>query len=153
MRYFKILILVVIISSLTGCIEIPEFKGISNFKIEKLTQEKVSFNLDVTVFNPNGFGIKIKRSAFDLYVDEEYIGKAHLTKAFKMKRKKTTVDNVPIEIELEKGAMFKLARYITKSSVNVRLKGKLKASVFGIPRKKEIDETKTINPKDLNIKV
>lgn len=142
---------VVLLSVLSSCFDVPEFNGISNFKLDKVNSDKVHFNLDAKVFNPNGYGIRIRKSSFDIFLNDIYIGKAKIKKAFKMKRKCETTCHVPIELTLEKGMLMKLMAMATKRSVDVRLKGVLKASVMGIPKREKIDEQKTINPKNLNL--
>lgn len=152
MYHFKALVLYLVVLFLfTGCIEEPEFKGASDFKLDEINKEHVMFNVDVSVFNPNGYALKVRKSTFDLYIDDLYIGEAKLLDKYKMKRKSTTLGNVPVEIVLQDGMMLKLMRFVSKKSVNLRLKGTLKASVLGIPNKQEIDQTKTVNLKDLNI--
>lgn len=146
-----IVLTVVLISILTSCFEVPKFKGISNFKLDELNADKVHFNLDANVFNPNGYGIRIRKSTFDLYVGDKYVGKAKIKKSFKMKRKRESTCHVPVELKLEKGMLMQLMALATKRSLEVNVKGILKASVMGIPRREKIDERKTINPKDLKL--
>lgn len=142
---------VALVSILSSCFDVPEFKGISNFKLDELNSDKVHFNLDARVFNPNGYGIRIRRSTFELYLGDKYVGEAKIKKSFKMKRKRESTCHVPVELKLEKGMLMKLMALATKRSIDVRVKGVLKASVWGVPRREKIDERKTINPKDLNL--
>ncbi|WP_107039347.1 LEA type 2 family protein [Brumimicrobium mesophilum] len=135
----------------TSCVENPQFKGISNFKIENINREKISFNVDVEAFNPNGYNLKVRKSNFNLYMNDQYVGKAFLLEKYKMKRKTTTLDNVPVEILLEPGIMMKLMKIAMGGTVKLRLEGTLKASAIGIPVKKELDQTRDFDLKDLNI--
>lgn len=152
MQYLKVLFTaLLLLCSITSCIEEPEFKEANNFKLEEFNKDHILFNVDVSVFNPNGYALKVRKSIFDLYIDDTYIGEAKLLENYKMKRKRTTLGNVPVEIILQDGMMFKIMRFASKKSVDLRLKGTLKASAFGIPNKQEIDQTKTVNFKDLNI--
>lgn len=152
MKNLKVVFLaVIVLFSVSSCFEEPEFKGASNFKLDEFNQDHIRFNVDVSVFNPNGFALKVRKSTFDLYVNDVYIGEAKLLKKYKMKRKKTTLGNVPVEVKLEKGVIFQLMRFMKDKSVELRLKGKLKASALGIPNKQDIDQTKTVNLEDMNI--
>jgi len=132
----------------TGCVENPTFKGVSNLKIDHVNKEKLSFNLDISTFNPNNYKLKVRKSSFNLYL---YVGEAFLLKKYKMNKNTTTLDNVPIEILLEKGVMIKLMKIAMGGTVKLRMKGILKASALGLPVRREIDQTKDIDLKDLNI--
>ena len=136
---------------LTSCFDIPEFKGVSNFKMGELRQNKISFDVNVAVYNPNGYGIRVRPSTFDVFVNDEYVGEAKLKKAFKMKRKKTTDCFVPVEVQLEPGILMKLMKWAMAKTVNLRLKGILKASVLAIPKREKVDEIRPINMRDLNL--
>ncbi|HLW30315.1 MAG TPA: LEA type 2 family protein [Brumimicrobium sp.] len=148
-KYFFALLSVILLT--TGCIEDPEYKGASNFKIDEINKDKVSFNVDISTYNPNGYKLKVRKSKFKVYLNDEFIGNARLSKKYKMKKKTTTLENVPVEILLEKGVFLSLMKIVTKGTVKLRLEGVLKASVVGIPVRKKIDQTRSINLKDLNI--
>ena len=137
----------------TSCFDLPEFKGASNFKMGELRSNKVNFSLDVNVFNPNGYGIKVRPSEFDVFIGKDYVGKAKLQKSFKMRRKKNTVCHVPLELSLEPGMIMKLMKWAQSRSLEVRLEGVLKASVMGLPKREKINEMKTINPRDLGLNI
>ena len=152
MRSFKfIFALLTIVFVFTGCIENPEFKGVSNLKIDDINREKISFNVDVSAYNPNNYKLKVRKSTFDLYMNEIYIGEAYLLKNYKMNKNTTTLDNVPVEVLLEKGVMMKLMKIALGGTVKLRLEGTLKAAVVGFPVRKKVDQTKDFNLKDLDI--
>lgn len=151
MKWFLRLLIFVSLFSLTSCFDIPEFKGVSNFKLDEFKGNHISFQLDVDVFNPNGYGIRVRPSVFDVYVNNEYIGKGKLDKSFKMRRKKNTVCHLPITIDLERGIMMKLVRWAQAGKVELKLDGDLKVRVAGIPKKEKVQQSKEINLKDLNI--
>ena len=152
MKNFKYFIAILSVLFLTtGCLENPEYKGVSNFKLDEINKEKISFNLDVSAYNPNGYNLKVRKSHFKLYLNDEYIGNAHLLQKYKMKKRITTLDNVPVEVFLEKGVLLSLMKVVSQGTVKVRIEGILKASVVGIPVRTHIDQTKNVDMKDLNI--
>lgn len=151
MKNLKVVFLaVIVLFSVSSCFEEPEFRGASNFKLDEFNQDHVLFNVDISVFNPNGYALKVRKSTFDVYINDVHIGEAKLLDKYKMKRKQTTLGNVPVEVKLGQGVIFKLMRFLKDESVKLRLKGDLKASVLGIPNKQEIDQSKTVSLKDLN---
>lgn len=134
-----------------SCIEEPEFKGFSNFKLDTYDNNVLLFNVDLLVNNPNKFGIKVKKSFLDVYIGDSYVGKGKLTKAIKVKRKQESTITIPIELALEKGALFKLMRLATAKKTAVRLEGVVRGSAIGIPKRVKVNKTIEMNIKDLGI--
>lgn len=151
MKRLVVYIIIFLGFTLSSCFDIPEFEGVSNFKMGEIKDNTLNFSVDVDVFNPNGYGIRVRPSVFDVYVGETHIGKGKLKKSFKMKRKKSTSCHVPVEIELDRGMLFKLMGLMQAKNLDIRLAGVLKASVMGIPRREKIDEKRKINLKDLDL--
>ena len=153
MKNIQLLLFLFLAFTLSGCFEYQdvEFKEVNNFKMGSLKEGKVTFDIDATLFNPNVYAITVKPSEVDVFVGDDYIGIAKLLRKVKMKKKETALYSIPLELTLEKGAMFKLMRYITKKEITLRVKGKVKGSVLGFSKKIEINEKKTIRTKDLKL--
>ena len=101
--------------------------------------------MDIELNNPNWYAIKVKPSFLDVYVEGEFLGKAHLLDKIKLKRKKTGLYNIKVELLGEPGVMRKVMKYALKKEIKIRLVGKVKAGVFIISKKLKVDETKTID--------
>jgi len=139
-------LLILLITSLTSChFTQPKFQGGEKFEMGVISGREVKLTVEGDVLNENGFGIKLKPSIFDMYVEDIYIGKVHLDKKLKLKRKKTTHLVAPITVNLEQGVMFKAMRLIRKDKLNIQLKGEAKVGVFIFTKKMLIDEVKVIN--------
>lgn len=138
---------------LTSCanFEEPEFRGSEGMKLEKMEGKKISFTAGVTVYNPNWFGIKIKPSNVEVYIEDQFMGKIYLDKKVKMKAKSESLLSFPLFGELEDGAMITLLRYANAENVRIHIKGKVKGGVFIFSKKFEIDETRTISGKNLKL--
>jgi len=95
--------------------------------------------------NPNFFSIKIKPSTLDLFVEDEYVGKAVLLEKVKIIKKKTGTYIARVELLGEDGVLRKLLKYALKPELKIRVKGKVKGSVYGITKRIDVDETKTID--------
>lgn len=149
---YYLFFLLFIVPFLSGCFTAPKFNGVDNFKLNKFQENTVDFSLNVKLFNPNGYGIKIRPSKFDVYINGDFVGKATLQKSFKIKRKSESNCLALISLELEKGkSMRLLALANLKSGIDIRLGGYVKASVMGIPKKEKIDQSKHVNLRDLNL--
>lgn len=120
-------------------------------KFEKMDGKNISFTAGVKMYNPNWFGVKIKKSHLDVYVEEQYMGKVYLEKKVKLKAKQESSLIFPLLATLEDGAMLTILRYSKAENVSVRFAGKVKGGVWIFSKKMEINETKTISGKDLRL--
>ncbi len=145
---FYSLILLLLLSSCA--VEALEFVGSDGFKMDKMDGKEILFTAGVKVNNPNWFGIKIKRSAVDVYIEDQLMGKVQLEKKVKMKAKRESTLTLPLKAVLEDGALITMMRYASKENVNVRIKGKVKGGVWIFSKKIEIDEKRQISGKDLS---
>lgn len=148
--YFLIFLLGTILCSCAN-FEEPEFKGSEGLKLEKMEGKKISFTAGAKVYNPNWFGIKIKPSHVEVYIEDQLMGEIYLDKKVKMKAKSESSLIFPLIGELEDGAMITLMRYASKENVRVQIKGKVKGGVWIFSKKFEVDETRTVSGKDLKL--
>jgi LEA14-like dessication related protein len=142
--------LAAIISSCAN-FEEPEFISSNGLKMGKIEGKKISITADVVVANPNWFGIKIKPSNLDVYIENQYMGKIYLEKKVKMKAKRESTLSMDLRAELADGAMITALKYANKENVKVHLTGKVKGGVWLFSKKIAIDETKTISGKNLKL--
>lgn len=131
--------------------ENPVFKGGETFSVQKIEGRNLKFTAGGIIYNPNKYTIKVKPSTLDVYLNDEYMGKVHLDKKIKMKKKQDTPISAPFTATLNEGAMFKAMRLANGGPVTVRLKGKVKAGVFIFSKKLDVDETRSMN--DLNLRM
>ena len=132
-------------------IQEPEFRGSDGFKLEKIEGKEIRFSFAAKVYNPNWFGIRVKPSHLEVYLEDQFMGKIFLDKKVKIKARRESDLNVGLRAELEDGAMITALRYSKADSVEVRLKGKVKGGVFILSKKFELDEKRTISGKNLRL--
>ncbi len=149
MKYLSFLFVLILISSCT--FYEPEYRGGESVQMGELKGRELTLSVAVDIFNENKFGITVKPSTLDVYIEDSYIGKVHLDEKFKMKRKSVTRITAPLTITLENGILFKLMRYANQPEIKVRLKGDVKAKALLITKKLPVDETKTIKGLKLNL--
>jgi LEA14-like dessication related protein len=145
-------LMVCLVFLLTSCFEFQEldFKGMEGIKPIKIEKKNIDLALDVRVCNENFFAIKIKPCFVEVLVEGELIGTAKLNQKVKLIRKKEGLYNVPLQLQLEDKMFFKLVKFALREKVAVRLKGVIKGSVYGIPKKIKIDETIDVAGKYFN---
>lgn len=148
----KYLFLPFILLLITSCTFYqPEYRGGESVQMGQLKGKELTLSASVDLFNENPFGITVKPSTLDVYLEDTYVGKMHLDKKFKLKRKSVTRITAPLTITLENGVLFKLIRLASKKNIKVRINGDVKAAVLLITKKIPVDETKTIN--GINLKL
>lgn len=137
---------------ITSCdVEQPTVRDVSHFKLNELNKDKVSFNIDVTAYNPNNYKIKVRKSTLKLYINDKFIGNAQLTKKYSMEKMTTTTGNVPVTVLLDKRVYGSLLRMVAGGKVKLKIEGPLKLSVRGFPVKRDISKVKRIDLKDIGI--
>ncbi len=143
----------IIVSLLSSCkFYEPELRGGESFQMKKMDGKEVLFTAGAKVYNGNWFGVKVKPSTLDLYIDGDYMGKVHLLKKVKMRAKKETDLQAEFLAELEGNALVKSLGLALKGDVDVRLKGKIKGGVFIFSKKIDFDETRKMSGKNLRSK-
>ncbi|MES2004874.1 MAG: LEA type 2 family protein [Bacteroidota bacterium] len=55
-----------------------DYRDIKNVKIESVGYDKTALSMDLVYYNPNGFGVDLKKVDCDVYVDNNYLGKFQL---------------------------------------------------------------------------
>ena len=136
-----------------GCLDFnsPELRGAEEFSIQKIDGKEIKVNAKANMYNDNCFSVKIKPSDLELYVEGESIGTVRLDKKVKLKRRKETPIEANLTATLNDGAIMKMMKYVGRSEVEVRLKGKAKGGVFIFSKKIDIDETKKISTSGLKL--
>lgn len=134
---------------LNSCLEFQEveFVDMEDIKIEKVEGRKLSLLISVKLLNPNIFSIKIKPSIVDVYIEEQLVGKINLNNKIKIIKRKEKTYAVPLQVDLEDGALIKFLKYSFKEKIKIHIKGKVKGSVFGITKKIDVDEIQEIDGK------
>lgn len=122
----------------------PEMRGKEEIKISKINGKSIEFTAAATVYNPNWYGVKVKPSELELYVEGDYMGTVQLNRKVKLKRKKENDLEATFTATLEDGVLMKAMKFAAKKEIKVRLKGKIKGGVFIFSKKFDFDETKTI---------
>lgn len=149
MKYLFLPFIVLLITSCT--FYEPEYRGGESVQMGQLKGKELTLSVSVDLYNENKFGITVKPSTLDVYLEDTYIGKVHLDEKFKMKRKSVTRITAPLTITLENGVLFKLIRLANQKKIKVRINGDVKTSVLLLTKKLPVDETKTINGINLNL--
>lgn len=55
-----------------------EYRDLRNFTIETIGYNQTALAMDLVYYNPNGFGVDLRKVDCDVYVDNTYLGKFQL---------------------------------------------------------------------------
>jgi LEA14-like dessication related protein len=66
-----------LVAGLMGCgnVKEPEFRSVGHFKVKTLGLQQTTIGFNVTYFNPNNFGVTVKETEADVYMDSVFLGK------------------------------------------------------------------------------
>lgn len=162
MKMTKQITAIILLSFLFSLFSCNAYQDVEMLKVDlksigDIKNDNVTINLAMEVNNPNGYNIKIKKSTFDLFIEGDKIGEAHMTDDILLKKR--TQDVYPFSIKTNYKSLVasitkkSLQIILGKSHIDLRLKGKVKAKVYGLGKKFDVDVTEKLDIKELMKKV
>ena len=109
-----------------------EYKTYHNFTIENLGFNNSAISLDLEYYNPNNFGMQLKSTDLDIFINGNLLGHSSLDTLIRIPRRDTF--SIPVKFNVDMQNVFKNAwNTLIGKEVLVRLSGKVrvgKANVF-----------------------
>lgn len=135
----KATLLFVLFVGLISCgkIQDPEFRKLQDFGIRKLGLQETTVGFTATYFNPNNFGVTVKEAAFDVSIDNVFLGKFNQVQAVDVT---SNADfSIPMEgkIDVRTALKMNLQELIGKE-VLVKAVGKVRVGKGGVFITKDI---------------
>ena len=121
-----------------------EYQTFHNFSIQKLGFNNSTVSLDIVYYNPNNFGMQLRNSDMDIYIDGSMLGHSSFDTLIRIPRRDTFT--LPVKFNVNMQNIYKNAwSALTGKEVTVKLTGKIrigKANVFmSFPVNYETKET------------
>jgi|GEM_PF-1327501 len=118
-----------------------EFLEMKNFQVSK-SEDKILIKFDYVIQNDNWYGVTIKPSLLNLNIANSDCGDVYIPKKIKIKRKSKA--SYPFVLvgdasKFSKSGLMSVWNMFTKGSVDLIMKGKLKAGIFGLTKKWDLD--------------
>jgi len=118
-----------------------EFLAMENFQVSK-SEDKILIKFDYVIKNDNWYGVTIKPSLLNLSIANSDCGDVYIPKKIKIKRKSES--SYPFVLvgdvsKFSKSGFLSVWNMFTKGSVDMILKGKIKAGIFGLTKKWNLD--------------
>lgn len=102
-----------------------EYKTYHNFSIRDLGFTKSTVSLDLEYYNPNNFGLQLKNTDLDIYIDGKMLGHSTSDSLIQIPRKNTFL--LPVTFIVDMRNAFKNAwSTLSGKEVSLRLSGKIK---------------------------
>jgi LEA14-like dessication related protein len=109
-----------------------EYRDFKNFTVEKLGFASTAVKMDLIYYNPNSFGLQLKRTDLDVYIEGTYLGRTSQEYQISIPRKAEF--NIPIKIDVDMKNLLKNGfTALSKKEVLVKVVGSVKigkANVF-----------------------
>lgn len=108
-----------------------DYRDMKNFKIDSLGFDHSNVSMDLVYFNPNNFGVELKKVDCDVYVEHNYVGKFNLDTLMHITKRSEFA--IPCKMQVSMKNMFKNAlTTIFASDFLVEVKGTVRAGRMGI---------------------
>lgn len=119
-----------------------EFREFNNLSVDKLGFSASALKVDLVYYNPNNFGMELKRTELDIYVDSTFLG--HSSQELQVLIPRKDVFTIPLKIDLDMKNLLKngLLGLINKE-VKVRAVGDVKVGKAGVYKNFKVDYTTT----------
>jgi len=154
--YLPILILILSFSSCSIYEEV-EMLGVEGYSFQKMEDNQSQASIVFKINNPNFYSIKLKKSSFEVFLDDKKLGDAVMADEVVILKKTEgdyTLNLLLNDKDLRNAAMPLLAKALFKKNIKLIVKGKAKCKVFGVLGKKiDINESKTLNLSELLNKI
>jgi LEA14-like dessication related protein len=125
----SILLVILLISCATP--KTFEYREVRNVKLDQFGFDKTSLAMELVYFNPNNFGLELKKVDADVYVDNHYLGKMNLDTSMHISKKADFI--LPSKIALDLKEFYKNAlNLVVSNEVLVTVKGTTRVGKAGI---------------------
>lgn len=116
------------------------FRDFNNLSLDKMGFSASTLKVDLIYYNPNNFGMELKRTELDIYVDSTFLG--HSSQELQVAIPKRDVFTIPLKVDLDMKNIFKngLTSLFNKT-VSVRAVGTIKVGKAGVYKNFNIDYT------------
>ncbi|MBP6313749.1 MAG: LEA type 2 family protein [Flavobacteriales bacterium] len=106
------------------------FKGVHEIKVGKFDKAGMEVTATVALDNPNSYSIKVKDPDVDVFLNNLYLGKAHLDRRVVLAARSSEVYTIPLHASFDGGGSNVLAALIS-TAISGKGELKLKGTVTG----------------------
>ncbi len=102
-----------------------EYRDFRNLKIEKIGFGSSMMKVDVIYYNPNNFGLQLRYTDLDIFIDGNYLG--HSSQDYQITIKRLSEFVLPLQVNLDMQNLLKnVLPTVLGKEVTVKITGKVK---------------------------
>src|SRR4051812_37529696 len=107
------------------------YLGVQNFNAGKVGLKQTVLSMDVQLYNPNNYKLKLKHADLDLFINNNRLGKINLNGKIPVPHLDTFMLPVTLDVDIAH-ALPNMLQLAFSSEVNVKLTGSVRAGRHGI---------------------
>ncbi len=108
-----------------------DYRGVKNIKVQQIGFDKSKLSMELVYFNPNNFGVRLKKVDCDIFVDNNFLGKYTLDTSLYIDKKSEFV--LPSYMNVDMKNVYKnIFQVLFSKEVTVKLKGTTKVGKSGV---------------------
>jgi LEA14-like dessication related protein len=108
-----------------------DYRDVRNVSIQTLGFDKTALSMDLVYYNPNDFGVDLRKVDCDVYVNNNYLGKYKLDTLMHIARKSEFT--LPSRMEVDMKGIFKnLLTVVFNKEILLNVKGTTRVGKAGI---------------------
>ena len=108
-----------------------DYRGVKNVKLQKIGFDNSKLSMELVYFNPNNFGVRLKKVDCDVFVDNNFLGKYTLDTSLYIDKKSEFV--LPSYMNIEMKNIYKnVFNVLFSKEIAIKLKGTTKVGKSGI---------------------
>ena len=133
MRLRNISLLLLLALALGSCMHPKDlvYTGVQHFGIHTGGPEHSALHMDVALYNPNRYTLRLKKADVDVYINNKHIGMMHVNGRHLLPGLDTTALPVTLDVAL-KEVLPGAVQLLFNSEVDVHLTGRIRAGRHGL---------------------
>ncbi len=102
-----------------------EYRDFKNFTVDKLGFTSSAVRMDMVYYNPNNYGLQLKRTDLDIYINDVYMGRT--SQEYQITIPRSQEFTIPIKMDVDMKNLFRNGlNAILKNEVMVKITGSVK---------------------------
>ena len=108
-----------------------DYRDIRNFKVEKLGFEKSTISMDLVYYNPNNFGVQLRKVDCDVYINDKFLGKYLLDTTMSIPKKSEFILPSRMDVDM-KNVLKNGLSVLLSNEVLIKVKGTTRVGKGGL---------------------
>jgi LEA14-like dessication related protein len=133
MKTIRLLLLLLLVVFITSCSRPKDlqYRDVRNFSVKSLGIRETTIGLDMEYYNPNNFSLQMKGGNIDVFMNDQYLGKAALDNKITIPKLNTFLIPVALTVDL-KSMLTNSLQLLVKKDVTIKMKGFVKVGKGGV---------------------